>query len=287
MDEPISRYLVEIAQYPLIDTRQEITLAKRIKRGGEKGKQAAADLIHANLRLVVKIAKDYEHFSDTPLMDLISEGNIGLVEASTRYDPKRGAKFSTYAAFWIKQRVKRALSQQGATIRVPVHAADKVSRLRRYMARKGVGSEAITDEIGLELDISPSQLKRALAVYARVMVPLDANPSDEGEDTGYNFLPSESANSAELYEQDEVRKQLSEVLSGFTKREQAVIDGRFGLSGQEPVTLAVIAEVYGITRERIRQIEAKVLKAMRLRLKKLELAEGQKIIEHADYSRRS
>src|SRR5256885_14564309 len=267
-DTGIKIYLREIGQIPLLTPQQEIELAAKIKRGD---KEARALMIRSNLRLVVKIAHDYANLG-LPLLDLISEGNIGLMKAVERFDPAKGGKLSTYAAWWIKQAIKRALANQSKTIRLPVHVVDKLFHLRRAAAKleEILGREATDDELAEELDCPVARVKllrRAAIRPTSLEAPIGDDESnrvadvvkDEAADTPYEQL-EEKTNSAMIHE----------MVQTLDAREQAILRQRFGLDGDDRKTLEEIGEQFGVTRERIRQIEELALRKLRKKIQKLE-----------------
>jgi len=267
-DTAFHLYLREIGQTPLLTPQEEIELARRIKRGDKKARE---HMIKANLRLVVKIARDYEGYG-LPLLDLINEGNIGLMKGVERFDPKKGAKLSTYAAWWIKQAIKRALANQSKTIRLPVHVVDKLFHLRRAAAKleEILGREATDDELAEELDCPVARVKllrRAAIRPTSLEAPIGDDETnrvadvvkDESADTPYEQL-EEKTNSALVHEMVET----------LDAREKAILRQRFGLDGDERKTLEEIGEQFGVTRERIRQIEEIALKKLRKRIQDLD-----------------
>ncbi len=267
-DTAFHLYLREIGQTPLLTLEEEIRLARRIKRGDKKARE---HMIKANLRLVVKIARDYEGYG-LPLLDLINEGNIGLMKGVERFDPKKGAKLSTYAAWWIKQAIKRALANQSKTIRLPVHVVDKLFHLRRAAAKleEVLGREATDDELAEELDYPVARVKllrRAAIRPTSLEAPIGDDETnrvadvvkDESADTPYEQL-EEKTNSALVHEMVET----------LDAREKAILRQRFGLDGDERKTLEEIGEQFGVTRERIRQIEEIALKKLRKRIQDLD-----------------
>jgi RNA polymerase primary sigma factor len=267
-DTAFHLYLREIGQTPLLTPQEEIELARRIKRGDRRARE---QMIKANLRLVVKIARDYENFG-LPLLDLINEGNIGLMKGVERFDPKKGAKLSTYAAWWIKQAIKRALANQSKTIRLPVHVVDKLFHLRRAAAKleETFGREPTDEELAGELDYPVArvrQLRRAAIRPTSLEAPIGDDETnrvadvvkDENADTPYEQL-EEKANSALVHEMVET----------LDSREQAILRQRFGLDGDDRKTLEEIGEQFGVTRERIRQIEEIALKKLRKRIVDLD-----------------
>jgi RNA polymerase primary sigma factor len=268
IDPGLNRYLQEIGRIPLLTPQDEIELARKI----EKGDAAARErMINANLRLVVTIARDYTNLG-LPLLDLISEGNIGLTKAVERFDPAKGAKLSTYAMWWIKQSIKRALANQSKTIRLPVHLVDKTAKVRRISLQMSdeLGREPTDEELGDELGIEGekvAQLRRLGIRPASLESPIgddDATAfgeliADEGAES-----PFESLRDTDLF------NQMDGLLSVLDKREKKIIAQRFGLDGQEPKILEEIGESLGVTRERIRQLQNTALTKLRRALRKRE-----------------
>jgi RNA polymerase primary sigma factor len=261
-------YLRQIAQIPLLTPEQEIQLARQIKRGDQK---ARTEMVSANLRLVVKIARDYANFG-LPLLDLISEGNIGLMKAVERFDPKKGGKLSTYAAWWIKQSIKRALANQTKTIRLPIHLVEKIGKMRRVSSQmmEELGREPTDDELADEIGLSSSKVA-ALKSAALRPASLD-EPIQEGE--GFQFGDivgdEESDNPFETLRDKDMLEEVGELLDVLDHRERMIINSRFGLDGQEPRTLEEIGETLGVTRERIRQLQNVALLKLRGALRKRE-----------------
>ncbi len=261
-------YMNEIAKTDLLTIEEEIELAERIKRGDA----AARDhMIRANLRLVVKIAKDYANYG-LPLADLISEGNIGLMKAVEKYDPEKGGKLSTYAAWWIKQSIKRALSNQSKTVRLPVHMVDKIARLRKI-------SMALTEELGREPNDEelteilgiPRKKLALLKQAAQRPTSLEAPMGEEGSSTYAETLGDNNAvDPCEALTAKEMHAELGPLLKLLDKRETKIIGARFGLNGKKPLTLEEISRDFGVTRERIRQLQNIALEKMRRALGKKE-----------------
>jgi RNA polymerase primary sigma factor len=254
-------YLREIAQIPLLTPEQEVKLAHQIKRGDQ---QAGAEMVRANLRLVVKIARDYANFG-LPVLDLISEGNIGLMKAVERFDPKKGGKLSTYAAWWIKQSIMRALASQAKTIRLPVHLIDKIGKMRRVSSQmmEELGREPTDDELADEIGLSSSKVT-ALKSAALRPASLD-QPIQDGESFQFGDIvgDEESDNPFETLRDKDMLEEVEELLHMLDDRERMIINSRFGLDGQEPKTLGVIGETFGVTRERIRQLQNVALLKLR------------------------
>jgi len=261
-------YLREIMQTPLLTAQQEIELAGRIKQGDQK---ARALMIKANLRLVVKIAHDYSNFG-LPLLDLISEGNIGLMKAVERFDPAKGGKLSTYGAWWIKQSIRRALANQSKTIRLPVHLIDKIYILYRasLTMSEELGREPTDEELADEIGISSgkvSQLKRVSIRPASLDAPISDDDSTEfGEIVG----DEDAQTPFELFRDKNMRDELSELLEVLDDRERKIILMRFGLDDGRPKILEEIGKKFGVTRERIRQLQNIALAKLRRALAKRE-----------------
>jgi RNA polymerase primary sigma factor len=265
-DNSLDLYLREISRTPLLTIAEECDLAERIKMGDE---EARSHLIRANLRLVVKIARDYSGYG-VSLNDLISEGNIGLMQAVERFDPEKGGKFSTYGAWWIKQSVKRALANQSKTIRLPVHMVDKIARMRRIasMLAEALGREPSDDEIAAELGL-PRQKIAMLKQSAQRQSSLDA-PVGEGEvKLQGDIITDESApDPLEALTDKNLREQIGDLLHVLNERERKIIDDRFGLNGLKPMLLEDVGREFGVSRERIRQLQNVALAKMRKALMK-------------------
>ena len=267
-DTGFQLYLREIARFPLLTIDEEVKLARKIKRGDAEAK---AQMVRANLRLVVKIARDYQGLG-LPLLDLISEGNIGLMKAVERFDPKKGGKLSTYAAWWIKQSIKRALANQSKTIRLPVHLVDKISKIRRVAVQMSeeLGREPTDDELAEEIGMTSSkvsQLKTAAIRPASLDAPIGDDDSTEfGEIVG----DEEAQDPFEMLRDKDLRDEVGDLLDVLDERERKIINSRFGLDGQKPKTLEEVGEKFGVTRERIRQLQNIALHKMRRALSKKE-----------------
>lgn len=263
-------YLREIAQTALLTRSEEIALAKRIRKGDAS---ARTHMIQANLRLVVKIAHDYANLG-MPIEDLISEGNIGLMKAVERFDPHRGVKLSTYAAWWIKQSIKRALANQSKTIRLPVHLVDKISKMRRTAMRlqEELGREPTDEELGGELGISASRVAQMRLAAIRP-ASLDAPIGDEDSNNFAEVVQDEAADTPyEQLEEKTVTRMLQEMVKTLDPREATILRARFGLDGGPEKTLEEVGEKFGVTRERVRQIQNIALKKLRKMIEKLEAA---------------
>ncbi len=267
-DSSLKLYLREISKTPLLTVEEENALAERIKMGDE---EARTHMIQANLRLVVKIAHDYSGYG-LSLSDLVSEGNIGLMNAVERFDPEKGGKLSTYGAWWIKQSIKRALANQSKTIRLPIHMVDKIARMRRISSilAESLGREPSDDELAAELGL-PRQKIAMLKQAAQRPASLDA-PINEGEATEYGeIVTDESASDPlELLTDKNLQAEIGGLLSILNERERRIIDERFGLTGLKPMLLEDVGREFGVSRERIRQLQNSALAKMRKALMKKE-----------------
>lgn len=269
-DTAIKLYLREIGQVKLLTPQEEIELAERIKKGD---KQAREQMIKANLRLVVKIARDYEGIG-LPLLDLISEGNIGLMKAVERFDPKKGGKLSTYGSWWIKQSIKRALANQAKTIRLPVHLVDKIAKMRRVALelQEELGREPTDEELAAELDTTPARIAQMRTAAVRP-ASLEAPLGDEDSDNFSEIVADESATTPyEQLEEKTVTAMLRELVKNLDPREAAILNYRFGLDGGTEKTLEEVGRKFGVTRERVRQIQNLALRKLRKMIEKLEAA---------------
>ncbi|MDQ3621812.1 MAG: RNA polymerase sigma factor RpoD/SigA [Verrucomicrobiota bacterium] len=267
-DSGIKIYLREIGQIPLLTPEQEIELAAKIKKGD---KAARSLMIRSNLRLVVKIAHDYANLG-LPLLDLISEGNIGLMKAVERFDPAKGGKLSTYAAWWIKQSIKRALANQSKTIRLPVHLVDKISKMRRVALQMSeeLGREPTDDELAEEVGLSSSKISQLKTVSIRP-ASLDAPISDDDStEFGEIVGDMDALTPFERLRDKNLRDEVSELLDVLDEREKKIIYSRFGLDGGKAKTLEEVGKKFGVTRERIRQLQNIALMKLRRALQKKE-----------------
>lgn len=267
-DSSLKLYLREISKTPLLTIQDEIDLAERIRNGDA---EARAHMIRANLRLVVKIAQDYSNYG-MPVTDLISEGNIGLMKAVERFDPEKGGKLSTYAAWWIKQSIKRALANQSKTIRLPVHMVDKIAKMRRIsaMLAEALGREPTDAELAEEVGL-PRRKLAMLRQASQRPTSLDA-PINEGEATEYGEVISDerAENPFDMLADKNLHGEIDGLLSVLDERERRIIDERFGLNGKTPMTLEDVGREFGVTRERIRQLQNSALNKMRRALSKKE-----------------
>ncbi len=260
--QALQLYLREIGQVKLLTPQEEVALAKRIKRGDA---QAREHMIKANLRLVVKIARDYEGLG-LPLLDLINEGNIGLMKGVERFDPGKGAKLSTYASWWIKQSIKRALANQSKTIRLPIHVVDKVAQIRRAELKlhEEFGREPTDEELAAEVGLKQQRV-REYREAAKAPVSLEAPlGSDDDSDRVSEVVADVSAAAPSdhlVLESD--TELMREIFGTLTERERAVLNLRYGLADDNPRTLQEIGAQFGVTRERIRQIQNEAIKKLR------------------------
>jgi RNA polymerase primary sigma factor len=264
----IKLYLREIGQVKLLTPREEIELAARIKKGDKKARE---QMIKANLRLVVKIAHDYENFG-LPLLDLISEGNIGLMKAVERFDPAKGGKLSTYGSWWIKQSIKRALANQSKTIRLPVHLVDKISRMRKTALKlqEIFGREPTDEELADEMGMSVSRVAQMRTAAIRP-ASLDAPIGDDDSNSFAEVVQDEAADTPyEHLEEKTVTGMLQEMVGTLDERESTILRYRFGLDGGSEKTLEEVGARFGVTRERVRQIQNIALIKLRKMIEKLE-----------------
>jgi len=253
-------YLREIGKVPLLTADQEVYLAKRIERGDMGAK---AQMIEANLRLVVSIAKSYLG-RGLSFLDLIQEGSLGLIRAVEKFDYRKGYKFSTYATWWIRQAVTRAIADKARTIRIPVHMVEKLNKvvhIERQLVQR-LGREPNPEEIAEELEIAPEEVREILRM-AQLPVSLEKPIGEEEESSLGDFVPDEQAESPYDTAQVHLRREdIRRALDALPERERAVIELRFGLTGEQPCTLEEVGKAFGVTRERIRQIENNTLKKL-------------------------
>lgn len=258
---PLRLYLNDIGKYTLLTVEEEVTLAKKIKKGDKKAKET---MINANLRLVVRIAQDYNHFG-LPFLDLISEGNIGLIKAVERFDPTRGGKLSTYAAWWIKQSIKRALANQSKTIRLPVHLVEKISRMRRIEneLREIYQRDPTNEEISDSMKLPINKVAHLKAISIR---PASLNSTvgiDDTTELGELIGDESSMTPAEGFSSRAAVDDIKKILSYLDERDAQIIIMRFGLDDQRSKTLEEVGIALGITRERVRQLQYTILKNIR------------------------
>ena len=265
-DSGLDRYLQEIGRIPLLTQEQEVELAGKIKKGDASARE---QMINSNLRLVVTIARDYANLG-VPLLDLISEGNIGLTKAVERFDPAKGAKLSTYAMWWIKQSIKRALADQSKTIRLPVHLGEKLAKMRRVASQMsdGLGREPTSDELGEELGIASERVAQLKGVGIRP-ASLDAPVGDDDStEFGETIGDAEAQTPFELLRDENLRNEMDGLLDVLDAREKKIISERFGLDGGTPKTLEEVSIGFRVTRERIRQLQNVALSKLRRALAK-------------------
>ena len=278
--DSLQLYLREIGRVKLLTPKEEIELAKRIKRGD---KQAREQMITANLRLVVKIARDYEGLG-LPLLDLINEGNIGLMKGVERFNPAKGAKLSTYASWWIKQSVKRALANQSKTIRLPVHVVDKVAHIRRaeLKLREVLDRDPTDEEVAEDLGLKTRRV-REYRDASRAPVSLDAPiGTEESDRISETVADANAAAPFDRITRESDTELVHEVLATLSDRERSILGMRFGLDNGEPKTLEEVGEHFKVTRERIRQIQEQALRALRVKMEKREKSSVQEIAAMAE-----
>jgi RNA polymerase primary sigma factor len=267
-DTSLKLYLREIGKVKLLSQEDEVQLAARIRKGDKKARE---QMIKANLRLVVKIARDYEGLG-LPLLDLISEGNIGLMKAVERFDPAKGGKLSTYGSWWIKQSMKRALANQSKTIRLPVHMVDKISKMNRAARRlqEVLGREPTDEELAEELHIKPARVAM-MRMAATRPTSLDAPVGDADNGTFAEVVRDENADDPfEELQAKGVTGMLKDLVTNLTSREANILRARYGLDGGRMKTLEEIGAEWGITRERARQVQNNALRKLRAMIEKLE-----------------
>jgi RNA polymerase primary sigma factor len=268
--DPVRQYLREIGRVPLLDAEEEVELAKRYEK---RERRAKDKLTESNLRLVVSIAKKYIG-RGLSLLDLIQEGNQGLIRAVEKYDWRKGYKFSTYATWWIRQAITRAIADQARTIRIPVHMVETINKLYRTSRRlmQELGREPTPEEIGEELELTADRVREIFKI-AQEVTSLEAPVGEDGESMLGDFIPDEGQPSpVDAASKQLLKNHLDEVLSTLSDREARVLKLRFGLEGNKQMTLEEVGKVFGVTRERIRQIEAKALRKLKhpSRRKKLQ-----------------
>ena len=261
LDDPVKAYLKEIGQVPLLSAEEEQTLARAARAGDADARRRLSE---ANLRLVVSVAKRYAG-RGLPFLDLIQEGNLGLMKAAEKFEPDRGFKFSTYATWWIRQSITRAIADQGRTIRIPVHLVEHINRVRKTageLLRKN-GREPTAEEIAVRLEMEPDRVRELLQL-AQEPVSLETPVGEEEDAHLEDFIQDEEAGiPVDEAGRQLLRRELMSVLKSLTPREERVITLRFGLDDGQPRTLEELGKEFNVTRERIRQIEAKALRKLR------------------------
>jgi RNA polymerase primary sigma factor len=267
--DSLQLFLKDIGKVPLLTAAQEVELSKRIERGDHRAKQ---QMVEANLRLVVSIAKNYRN-QGLPFLDLIQEGTIGLVRAAEKFDYRKGFKFSTYATWWIRQAVARALADKARTIRMPVHVVEKLNKIGRVERKllAELGHDPTAEEIARELEIEREEVEQ-IRRSAQAPISLEKPVGDEEESEFGHFLADQSAAAPDEAAETTLRKEtLKRILCALSPRERRVLELRYGLDGQHPRTLDEVGRTFNVTRERVRQIENQSLKKLQA------LAESQKL----------
>ncbi|MBO7132352.1 RNA polymerase sigma factor RpoD [Candidatus Saccharibacteria bacterium] len=263
-DDSVRLYLREIGKIPLLTPEEEADLAQRIVKGDQKAKNK---MVESNMRLVVSIAKRYGG-RGLDFLDLIQEGNTGLLRAVEKFDPDKGFKFSTYATWWVRQAITRAIADQARTIRIPVHMVETINKVLRTSRKltSELNREPTNEEIAKELDMEPEKIDYVMRIKQDI-ASLDASVGREGDDEDSvlgDFVEDEERDSPEDSAANQILKeQLSEIIATLTDREQKIIRLRFGIGGGRPHTLEEVGAEFDVTRERIRQIEAKALSKLR------------------------
>jgi RNA polymerase primary sigma factor len=261
IDDPVRMYLREIGRVPLLTAAQEVDLAKRMEKGDD---EARRHLTEANLRLVVSVAKKYIG-RGMSLLDLIQEGNIGLIRAVEKFDYRKGYKFSTYATWWIRQAITRAIADQARTIRIPVHMVETINRLMRTSRRlvQELGRDPTSDEVAREMGLPPEKVREIIKI-SQEPVSLETPIGEEEDSHLGDFIEDQKALApADAASHQLLKEQVEDVLDSLTQRERRVLQLRFGLDDGRSRTLEEVGREFGVTRERIRQIEAKALRKLR------------------------
>ena len=259
--DPLRLYLKEAGEIPLLTKEEEIELAKRIEQGDKEAKDR---MIQSNLRLVISIAKNY-YTQDMDLLDLIQEGNTGLIRAVEKFDYRKGYKFSTYATWWIRQAITRAIANQDRNIRIPVHMIERINKMVRTERKllQETGKEPSDEDLALELGINPSEI-RDMRKIAQRTTSLETPVGDEEDAELGDFIENQSIpDPADVVSAIIARESLQRVLRNMDERERKVVELRFGLKGEHPRTLAEVSSRFNVSRERIRQIEAKALEQIK------------------------
>jgi RNA polymerase primary sigma factor len=267
--DSLQLFLKDIGKVPLLTAAQEVELSKRIERGDHRAKQ---QMVEANLRLVVSIAKNYRN-QGLPFLDLIQEGTIGLVRAAEKFDYRKGFKFSTYATWWIRQAVARALADKARTIRMPVHVVEKLNKIGRVERKllAELGHDPTAEEIARELEIDREEVEQ-IRRSSQAPISLEKPVGDEEESEFGHFLADQTAAAPDDAAETTLRKEtLKRILCALSPRERRVLELRYGLDGQHPRTLDEVGRTFNVTRERVRQIENQSLKKLQA------LAESQKL----------
>ncbi|MCL5261960.1 MAG: sigma-70 family RNA polymerase sigma factor, partial [Patescibacteria group bacterium] len=273
LPDNVQIYLKEIGKTPLLTTLEEREIAKKVAHGDEEARQK---LIKANLRLVVSIAKRYVNRSpQLGILDLIQEGNLGLFRAVQKFDYRKGFKFSTYATWWIRQAITRALADHSRTIRIPVHMVETISKYtqaRRKLMQE-LGREPLAEEVAIEMGVSVDKIRHIQKISQEV-ISLESPVGEEEDSTLSEFIEDEKTLSpSQVVSRELLKDQIREVLNDLTERERKILELRFGLSDNNPHTLEEVGKIFGVTRERIRQIEAKALEKIRQHQKSVKFGE--------------
>ena len=260
LSDPVRMYLREIGRVSLLTYEEEVTLAKRVEKSDRRARER---LINANLRLVVSIAKKYVNRGLT-LLDLIEEGNIGLMRAVVKYDWRRGYKFSTYATWWIRQAITRAIADQARTIRIPVHMVETINKFNRISRKlmQELGREPTPEEVGFEMDVTTDKIREIIKV-SQEPASLEAPVGEEEDSRLGDFIQDVSASPTDQATQALLKDHIQEMLLTLSPREAKVLQYRFGLEDGKQRTLEEVGREFGVTRERIRQIEAKAIRKLR------------------------
>ena len=258
LDDPVKTYLKEIGRVPLLSAEEEAALARAAQAGNEDARRRLSE---ANLRLVVSVAKRYAG-RGLPFLDLIQEGNLGLMKAAEKFEPDRGFKFSTYATWWIRQSITRAIADQGRTIRIPVHLVESINRVKKTAGEllRRTGREPTAEEIAAQLDMEPARV-RELIQLAQDPISLETPVGEEEDAHLEDFIQDDEA--GDEAGRQLLRRELMNVLKSLTPREERVIALRFGLEDGRARTLEELGREFNVTRERVRQIEAKALRKLR------------------------
>lgn len=253
-------YMQEIGKTPLLTQQEEVELANRVKKGDAEARDR---MIRSNLRLVVKIASSYQSFG-LPFLDLISEGNIGLINAIERFDPTKGGKLSTYAAWWIKQSIKRAIANQSKTIRLPVHLVDRIAQMRQISKKleEELEREPSNEEIAMEMGTTVNRIAHWKSISTKA-ASLDAPVGEDDSDFGDLISDENATTPFQDLDSKSVTMQINNVLKQLPERDAEIIRMRFGLDGERPKTLETVGAHFNITRERVRQLQNLALKHMR------------------------
>lgn len=257
----VSLYLKHIGEVPLLTLEEEQELGQKIKEGDEEAKQK---LIESNLRLVVSIAKRYIN-RGLPLLDLIQEGNIGLIKAAEKYDVDKGFRFSTYATWWIRQAITRAIADKSKTIRIPVHAYESMNKIKhvRLVLQQVLNREPQPEEIAAELNLTREKVIELLE-YDKTLVSFDTPVGEDNDTALIDFIEDvDTLTPEETAETEALKEKITDVLDTLSDREENVLRLRFGLDGKKPMTLEEVGKVFGVTRERIRQIESKAIRKLK------------------------